>query len=131
MKEKKRGGLMTMGGSSLLTAFAMLCLAAFAMLSLSTVQAEKRLSDTAARATEAYYAADLEAERIFARLRAGDEVPGVAEENGVYGYYCRISSHQALLVEVTQEGGEWKVLRWQSKAYDEEKDGTLPVWTGR
>ena len=28
MKEKKRGGLMTMGGSSLLTAFAMLCLAA-------------------------------------------------------------------------------------------------------
>ena len=38
----------TVGGSSLLVIFAVLCLTVFALLSLSTVQAEKRMADASA-----------------------------------------------------------------------------------
>ena len=131
MKKRRLDGLMIVGGSSLLTVFAALCLTAFALLALSTAQAEKRLSDAAARAAAEYYAADLEAERVFARLRAGEMVPGVSENDGVYGYECRISQSQTLQVEVCRAGEGWQVLRWQNVAWFQEEDETLPVWNGR
>ena len=78
------------GGSSLLVSFALLALTVFALLSLSTVQAEKRMADAAAQSVTDYYAADLEAERIFARLRSGETVAGVAVDGNVYRYVrCR------------------------------------------
>lgn len=131
MKEKKTMGVNAMGGSSLLTAFAVLCLTSFALLSLSTVQAEKRLSDTASHAVSAYYEADLEAERVFARLRAGEDINGISEKEGTFSYSCRISPYQALHVEVARTENGWEVLRWQSVARCEETDETLPVWNGR
>ena len=131
MKKRRQGGLLLVGGSSLLTAFAILCMTTFALLALSTAQAERRLSDAAARAAMEYYEADLEAERMFARLRAGEEIPGVWEKNGIYSYECQISGHQTLLIEVCRNGNGWKVLRWQNVARYEADDETLPVWNGR
>ncbi|MBD5133272.1 MAG: hypothetical protein HDT38_02190 [Clostridiales bacterium] len=79
MAERKREGMAppALGGSSLLVAFAVLALTVFALLSLSTVRADVRLADASAKAVEDYYAADVKAQEILARLRNGETVEGV------------------------------------------------------
>ena len=118
------------GGSSLLVIFALLALTVFALLSLSTVQAEKRMADAAARSVTDYYAADLEAERIFARLRAGETVDSVAVQGNNYSYACAISEHQILKVQLEKKEDTWYVCRWQVIASPEPISETLPVWDG-
>ena len=118
------------GGSSLLAIFALLALTVFALLSLSTVQAEKRMADAAARSVADYYAADLEAERIFARLRAGETVDSVAVKGNNYSYACAISEHQILKVQLEKKEDTWYVCRWQVIASPEPISETLPVWDG-
>lgn len=130
MKKKERISPPAIGGSSLLVIFAVLCLTVFALLSLSTVQAEKRLSDAAAHGVTAYYKADLEAEKIFAKLRAGETVPGVREENGNVMYTCQISENQTLQVELKKTEDRWQIIRWQTVAQMEQVQETLPVWDG-
>lgn len=130
MKQKVRISPPAIGGSSLLVIFAVLCLTVFALLSLSTVQAEKRLSDAAADGVTAYYKADLEAEKIFAKLRAGETVPGVREENGNVMYTCQISENQTLQVELKKTEDRWQIIRWQTVAQMEQVQETLPVWDG-
>lgn len=130
MKKKERLSPPPVGGSSLLVIFAVLCLTVFALLSLSTVQAEKRLSDAAAQGVTAYYQADLEAEKIFARLRAGETVPGVREENGRVLYTCPISENQTLQVELRKTKDSWQIIRWQAVAQPGRIEETLPVWDG-
>lgn len=131
MKKRADFSPPAIGGSSLLVIFAVLCLTVFALLSLGTVQAEKRLSDKAAEAVTDYYAADLEAQRVFARLRAGEKLSGVREEDNVYSYGCPISENQTLLVQLRKNGDIWNVLRWQAVARTEEMVQTLPVWDGK
>lgn len=131
MKKHARISAPALGGSSLLVIFAVLCLTVLALLSLSTAQAEKRLSDAAADAVTAYYEADLAAERIFARLRSGESIPGVQESGGIYSYACSISENQTLMVELQKSEDTWTVLRWQAVAQPEEISRTLPVWDGK
>lgn len=130
MKKTHRMSAPAIGGSSLLVIFAVLCLTVFALLSLSTAQAEKRMSDASAQALTAYYAADLEAEQIFARLRAGENVPGVQENAGLYSYSCPISEQQILEVELENKENTWHVCRWQVIARSGTVSETLPVWNG-
>ena len=118
------------GGSSLLVIFALLALTVFALLSLSTVQAEKRMADATAQAVAEYYAADLEAERIFALLRAGETVNGVAVNGNVYSYRCAVSENQMLNVELEKKENTWRVCRWQVTASVEAISETMPVWDG-
>lgn len=132
----------TVGASSLLVIFAVLCLTVFAMLSLSTVQADKRLSDRSAAAALAYYEADTAAEEIFARLRAGELPDGVtvttyaAEEGAaiqgnIYSYSCALSETQAIQVELAEQNGIWTVLRWQAVSTTEwEADDSVDIWDG-
>lgn len=132
----------TVGASSLLVIFAVLCLTVFAMLSLSTVQADKRLSDRSAAAALGYYEDDTEAEKIFARLRAG-ELPdsvnvttyaaeeGTAPQCSIYSYTCAISEAQAIRVEIIHQDGVWTVLRWQAVSTTEwEADDSIDIWDG-
>lgn len=130
MKKKDSFSPPAMGGSSLLVIFAVLCLTVFALLSVSTVQAERRMADKTAEAVTAYYAADLEAETIFARLRNGQTLPNVTESEGIYAYSCPISEYQTLFVELRRENDRWSVLRWQAVAHPEELHETMPVWNG-
>lgn len=119
------------GGSSLLVIFAVLCLTVFAMLSLSTVQADSRLSDASAEAVSDYYAADCRAEGILAQLRAGEIPEGVSVKDDVYSYTCPISETQELQVEVRFEGELWEVLRWQAVSTAQwNEDETLSLWDG-
>ena len=109
----------------------MLCLVVFALLSLSTVQAERRTSTASMQAAADYYSADLEAQKIFARLRSGEEIPGVQRPDGSYAYACTISEGQMLVVELEKTDTAWRILRWQSVAEEGKIDDTLPVWDGR
>ena len=119
------------GGSSLLVIFIVLCLVVFAMLSLSSVQADGRLSKASAEAVHAYYAADCEAETILAQLRQGIVPEGVRVSENRYRYECTISETQRLVVEVEINGEDYRVLRWQTESTLtwEEKD-TLNLWDG-
>ena len=130
MKKTHRMAAPAIGGSALLGIFAVLCLTVFALLSLSTAQAEKRMSDASAQALTAYYAADLEAEQIFARLRAGESVPGVQKNAWLYSYSCPISEQQILEVELENKENTWHVCRWQVIARSGTVSETLPVWNG-
>lgn len=119
------------GASSLLTIFAVLCLTVFALLSLNTAAADGRLSRLSAEAAADYYAAELEAEEILARLRAGELPEGVSYEEGVYRYSCRISDRQLLEMTVRQKDGDYTVLRRQSVPVGEWMPEDGPgVWDG-
>lgn len=135
MAERKKGGMAppALGGSSLLVAFAVLALTVFALLSLSTVQADVRLADASAQAVADYYAADVKAQEILARIRDGGEPEGVETGlDGVCRYAVPISDTQELQVEVELElDGGYTVLRWQAAPVGEwAPDDTLNVWDG-
>ena len=127
----KRASAPAVGASSLLVIFAVLCLTVFALLSLSTVQADKRLSDASTAAVLAYYEADCEAERIFSLLREGELPDGVVVCGDLYYYTCPISDTQALEVELSRAGGTWAVLRWQTVTTTQwEADDSIEIWDG-
>lgn len=131
MDKRRRFSPPVVGGSSLLVMFAVLCLTVFALLALSTVQADRRLSDASVRSVEVYYEADCRAEEILARLRAGEIPAGVTETDGVYTYACAISDTQELRVSVREDGGDWTVLQWQAASTaDWQEDGSLDLWDG-
>lgn len=114
MRERRTTLPPAVGGSSLLVIFAVLCLTVFALLTLSTVQANRRLSDAAAQAVTDYYQADAQAERILAQLRCGEVPEGVTEDGGVFTYACTISATQELRVAVRIEDDTVTVLQWQA-----------------
>ncbi len=131
MDKRRRFSVPAVGGSALLTMFAVLCLTVFALLSLSTALSGARLSDRAIENTENYYAALVEAEEIFARLRSGEMPDGVSESAGVYSYRCDVGGASALEVELRIDGGSWEVLRWQYLPLEGwESDNSIPVWKG-
>jgi len=129
MPEKRSFSFPVIGVSSLLVIFSVLCLTVLALLCVSTVQADQSLSQRSARAVEAYYHADCKAEQILAQLRAGQQPPEVQEENGVFRYACPISDTQTLYVELTLDGSNYNILRWQTMSTaDWQPDDRLPVW---
>lgn len=130
MKRKERFSIPAVGGSSLLTIFAVLCLSVFALLSVSTARAEQRTAEASNRAVSQYYEADCRAEEIFAQLRNGEQVEGVAEDGGVYRFSCPISHSQTLMVELERTETGWQVLRWQAVAAETEADEDLIAWDG-
>lgn len=136
-KQKKRFSPPAVGGISLLVVFAVLCLTVFALLSLTTVQADVRLADASAQAAADYYAADLEAQTILARLRNGERPEGVTfTGSGLLRaeYTCRISDTQELQVSVILQGisgREYVIERWQAVPSAEwESDESLDLWDG-
>lgn len=119
------------GASSLLVIFAVLCLTIFALLSVSSVQADERLSRAYAQTVAGYYAAETEAEEILARLRAGDIPPNVSydADADIYSYACIISDTQRLAVQVRVNGAAYRVISWQQQStVDWTTDDTLELW---
>ena len=140
MTERKRETFSppAVGGISLLVAFAVLCLTVFALLSLATVQADRRLADSAVQGVADYYAADCKAQETLARLRNG-ETPVEAESHSYdswhrgtrYTYAVPISDSQELDVEVIVDGEEYEILRWQAQYTGEwETVEGLDLWDG-
>lgn len=130
MEGKNRGIPSMVGSGSLLTVLAVLCLTALTLLALSTVREERKLSDAAARAAADYYAADTQAEAVFARLRLGQQVPGVSYSDGIYCYECVISDTQTLEVALQKTEAGWTVLRWQAVARLPQISDQMDLWDG-
>ena len=119
------------GGSSLLVIFIVLCLTVFALLSLSSVQADGRLSTASAESVHAYYAADCEAEQILAQLRQGNISEGVTVSGNRYCYECVVTDTQKLVVETEITGGDYRILRWQTEStLLWQADDGLQLWDG-
>lgn len=130
MRKQETFSPAAVGGSSLLVIFAVLCLTVFALLSLSSVQAERRLADAATQSVVDYYQADLRAEEIFARLRDGEQIAGIEENDGKYQFEVPISGRQTLAVTLARQGDTWTVLRWQTVTVEEALNESLNVWKG-
>ena len=130
MKRRESFAPPAVGGSSLLVIFAVLCLTVFALLSLSSVQAERRLSDAAAQSVKEYYAADRQAQILYARLRSGEIPEGIREEAGVYVFEIPVSQRQLLAVQVANTAGCWDILRWEAVPVETESDDSLDIWKG-
>lgn len=130
MKRTDRISPPAVGGTSLLVIFAVLCLTVFSMLSLSTALAEKRMAEASLESVTAYYEADLQAQRIFARLRNGEQVPGVEIDGNAFAFTCGISKNQRLVIQLQKNGEEWTVQRWQAVAGEDIQEDALPVWDG-
>ena len=142
MAKKESFAPPALGGSSLLVVFAVLALTVFALLSLSTVRADVRLGDAAARAVTGYYQADCQAQEILARLRSREtpvEVTSHMEDSWHdprmvrYTYAVPISDTQELQAEVlvNSADGSYSVLRWEAASVGElEFDNGLDVWDG-
>lgn len=129
--KQKRFSPPAVGGISLLAAFAVLCLTIFALLSLTTVRADGRLSDTSAQAVADYYAADYAAQTILAQLRAGQIPEGVTVWEDRYTYTCPISATQNLQVEIKLNETDYAIVRWQAvPAGTWEADDSLELWDG-
>lgn len=120
-----------LGASSLLAIFGILCLTVFALLSLTSVTASTRLSESSLSAVTAYYEADAQAEATFARLRNGELPQGVKTEGDLYRYEVPITQSRSLFVELRRNADTWTVLRWQEVAQPLQIDDTIPVWDGK
>ena len=68
--KKRKLSFTSVGGSSILTIFAVLCFLVFALLSLSTAKANYNLAEKSVKAVSNYYAADTKAEEIYSQIRA-------------------------------------------------------------
>ncbi len=138
VKKQSRFSPPAVGGTSLLVVFAVLCLTVFALLSLATVQADRRLADSAVQGVADYYAADCKAQETLARLRNGEFPAGVTRHSyepqagGVRcSYAVPISEGQELRVEVVLRDGDWTVLRWQAVPVSEWGGSeSVDLWNG-
>lgn len=131
-ENNRKMSITTVGGSSILTIFAVLCFIVFALLSLSTAKADSGLAERSVEAVSRYYEADTEAESILANLRKGELPEGVTDEGGgKFSYACPIDDNQKLQVTVQLSGSDFKILRWQKEYTGEWKtDDTIKVWGG-
>ena len=115
---------------SLIVIGTVLCMTVLALLGISGANASDRMAREAVQAAENYYAADKEAEIIFADIRNGKIPEGVKVEDGEYSYVLTVSDIQKLYVTVKSNDGDWTVLRWQTVSevdYDEKID----LWDGQ
>ena len=131
MKKENGMSFSAFGGSSLLAVFGILCLVVLAMLSIATVQSDRRQSQVSRQAVAEYYAADRQAQRIYAKLKQGEVVEGVEANQNYFRYSCPIRENQALEVELRKTDSIWEVIRWQAVTTMEYKEETLPVWDGK
>lgn len=113
------------GAATLITVFAVLCMAVFAILALSTATSEKRLSDLALQNTLRCCEADTAAQEWLGALRE-------AGENGTFTGQFPITDTRVLMAEVCIRDGGYDIIRWQ-QVYAEnwEPDDRLNVWDGQ
>ncbi len=130
-KKKSRFVLPTLGGSTLLVIFAVLCLLTFSLLTLSTALSNQRLSEASLAVTTAYYEADCAAEETIAALRAGEMPEHVTRTGNTYSFSCPVSEKQALSVVLEEQDGILQVLQYKTvTADDTEYDESITVWDG-
>ena len=129
--KKRKITFLTIGSSSILTIFAVLCFVTFALLSLSTARTDAVLLEKSADSVVNYYEADTEAEQILSQIRMG-ECPDTVGQDGNYFYYdCTISENSMLSVLVEKVQDEYKVIKWDREYTGEwVPDDSINLWDG-
>lgn len=119
------------GGISLLVIFAVLCFTIFALLSLSTVQADNKISTAMVESISEYYEADCRAQTVLARLRNGELPDGVEREGNIYSFECPVSKTQKLKVKVLLENKSFLIQQWETAASIEWNNNEhMNLWQG-
>lgn len=130
MKRRKLS-VPSVGGSSIITIFAVLCFIVFALLSLSTSKADSTLAQKSVDSVRKYYQADTRAEEILSQIRQGEMPEDVFSEGVFYSYQCPIDDKQQISVEVVVDGDSYKIRKWKKEYIGEWKaDNTIKVWGG-
>lgn len=147
MKNKKRYGL-NIGTSSILIIIVILCLVCFSALSITSANADYRLSKRLADRTTAYYNACNQAQLYLCEL--SEELSGLYQESASEADYenkikesmqdsltfsCRIDENQILQVNISPlypespDGDFFHVTGWQVvNTVTPELDQSLPVF---
>lgn len=138
----------SLGITTIVTVFAVICLTIFAVLTASTVSQEKELAEKYARSVSGYWAADSgcadTANALGALWESGadaDEIKAAAlgmgaraEESGddLLIRYSQAVSDISRMEVTLRIGAEFTVERWQLTSADAEwaPDESLPVWQG-
>lgn len=130
--KKRKLSFTSVGGSSILTIFAVLCFIVFALLSLSTAKANHKLSVKSVSVISDYYKADTKAEEILEKIRMGQLPEGVKKKGQTYYYVCPLNDSQQLSVEVQMENmNNFRIKKWKKEYCGEWKpDDTIEVWDG-
>lgn len=130
--KKRKMSFTSVGGSSILTIFAVLCFIVFALLSLSTAKADYTLAEKSVSAVSNYYQADMQAEEILAQIRQGQVPDGVVKEGNRYSYACPVDKNQQLTVEVEcKNASSYRIIKWRKEYTGEWKpDEKIEVWDG-
>jgi len=157
MSENKQRPLFGVGGMTLLTVLLVLALTMFAVLTLSSAQADMRLSQKSARAVSDYYAADSVAARLQSQAAAmwplgprpkaalvrdtlaADYDVGVSEVDEGLMFFCDIPiAAGGQILQVTMylappgPAQRWRIDQWQflPPPMEVEEEQPLPVWQG-
>ena len=129
--KKRKMSFTSVGGSSILTIFAVLCFIIFALLSLSTAKADYTLAEKSVNAVSNYYQADVQAEEILAQIRQGHVPEGVVKKGNRYRYACPVDKNQQLTVEVVFKDDSYRILKWRKEYTGEWKpEEKIEVWDG-
>lgn len=132
MNRKKKIRFTSVGGSSILTIFAVLCFIIFALLTLSTAKADRKIADRSVEAVLQYYEADTQAEEILASIRSGKIPEEVTKEtDSLYSYSCPIDENQTLQVKIRVKDESYEILEWKKVYIGPWKaDDTIEVFGG-
>lgn len=102
---KKRGTGINVGSISILVIFVLLCLTTFATLSLVSANADKKLTDTAAKSLLNFYSADSKAEEILANIDGGLKKADIGTSKQDYFNNCinSLSNFDAISTTLVEE----------------------------
>ena len=158
MNENRQNPLFGIGGVTLLTVLLVLALTMFAVLTLSSAQADMRLSVKNAQTVEAYYAADSRIARLQAQAAAlwpnaqprpaAEELQSaleaeydlrVGEQGRGLMLFCDMPLNEAgqilqaaLYLAPPESYERWRVEQWQfiPPALELQEEPALPIWLG-
>lgn len=139
LRQKGQTGAMgvSVGNASIVMVFAVVCLTLLAVMTLMTSNREWQTAQRSAQAVTDYYAADSLAVEIYDELRAGQAGPAsqqaleLVDSGETVFYRVAIDENQSIHVELTRDGAEWRVARWQvQRDVLEQIDESLDLWDG-
>lgn len=153
MNEKPSGGRVSIGTSSLILIFIILCLMIFGLLSLSSAGSDLKLARKNAESVKGYYKADSKAVEFTAMVEevlagcskaADDEAYLQMVKEGLGSFYreetgtiqadIQMLYGQMLHIELEinrEEEAGYRILAWNVyHSVDYDIDRSMPVWTG-
>ncbi len=145
MKKHGTNSGISIGSSSLILIFVVLCMTVFSVLTLMSANAEKKLSDKSAQAVSDYYNADLAAtmkmNEIAEALFSSDSTVAeqlillgaeftAAQDGIIIAFDTEIDSRRTLHTEALLTENGLKITEWKTVTETEAADDSPGLWDG-